>query len=139
MAPEGWFLRAPVHPRAYASFARVLGHYVREEKGPPLADAIRRMSGLPAAMLGLSGRGVLREGGYADIVVFDPATMADRATFADPHQLSAGVSEVLVNGKVTISDGAFTGELAGRALAGPGARPAMIGDAAGSTYRHGEK
>jgi N-acyl-D-amino-acid deacylase len=80
------------------------------------------MSGLPAATLGLSGRGVLREGACADIVVFDPATVADRATFGDPHQLSAGMSEVLVNGKVTISSGAFTGELAGRALAGPGAR-----------------
>jgi N-acyl-D-amino-acid deacylase len=122
MAPEGWFLRAPVHPRAYGSFARTLGHYVRDEKVLPLADAIRRMSGLPAATLGLSGRGVLREGAYADIVVFDPATVADRATFGDPHQLSAGVSEVMVNGKVTISGGTFTGELAGRALAGPGAR-----------------
>ncbi|MGZ4433683.1 MAG: amidohydrolase family protein [Trebonia sp.] len=108
MAPEGAFLRAPVHPRAYGSFARVLGHYVRDEKVLPLADAIRRMSGLPAATLGLSGRGVLREGGYADIVVFDPATVMDRATFGDPHQLSAGVSEVLVNGKVTIGSGAFT-------------------------------
>ena len=123
MAPEGAFLRAPVHPRAYGSFARVLGRYARDEKVLPLADAIRRMSGLPAATLGLSGRGVQREGAYADIVVFDPATVADRATFADPHQLSAGVSEVLVNGKVAISGGAFTGELAGRALAGPGARP----------------
>ena len=122
MAPEGAFLRAPVHPRAYGSFARVLGRYVRDEKVLPLADAIHRMSGLPAATLGLPGRGVLREGAYADIVVFDPATVADRATFADPHQLSAGVSEVLVNGKAAISGGAFTGELAGRALAGPGAR-----------------
>jgi N-acyl-D-amino-acid deacylase len=122
MAPERAFLRAPVHPRAYGSFARVLGRYVREEKVLPLADAIRRMSGLPAATLGLAGRGVLREGAYADIAVFDPATVSDRATFSDPHQLSAGVSEVMVNGKVTISGGAFTGELAGRALAGPGAR-----------------
>jgi len=122
MAPEGAFLQAPTHPRAYGSFARVLGHYVRDEKVLPLADAIRRMSGLPAATLGLSGRGVLQEGAFADIVVFDPATVADRATFGDPHQLSAGVGEVLVNGKVTISGGAFTGELAGRALAGPGAR-----------------
>jgi N-acyl-D-aspartate/D-glutamate deacylase len=81
---------------------------VREEKVLPLADAMRRMSGLPAVTLGLSGGGVLREGAYADIVVFDPATVADRATFADPHQLSAGVSQVLVNGKVTISGGAFT-------------------------------
>jgi N-acyl-D-amino-acid deacylase len=122
MAPEGAFLRAPTHPRAYGSFARVLGHYTRDEKVLPLAEAIRRMSGLPAATLGLAGRGALREGAYADIVVFDPATVADLATFRDPHQLSAGVSEVLVNGKVAISGGAFTGELAGRALAGPGAR-----------------
>lgn len=122
MAPEGWSLRAPVHPRAYGSFARVLGRYARDEKVLPLADAIRRMSGLPAATLGLSGRGVLREGGYAGIVVFDPATVTDRATFANPRQLPAGVSEVLVNGKVAVSGGAFTGELAGRALAGPGAR-----------------
>jgi N-acyl-D-amino-acid deacylase len=122
MAPEGVFLRAPVHPRAYGSFARVLGHYVREEKVLSLAEAIRRMSGLPAGTLGLSGRGVLGEGAYADIVVFDPAAVTDRATFADPHQLSAGVSEVLVNGKVAMSGGVFTGELAGRALAGPGAR-----------------
>ena len=122
MAPEGAFLRAPVHPRAYGSFARVLGRYVRDEKVLPLADAVHRMTGLPASTLGLSGRGVLREGGYADIVVFDPVTVADRATFGDPHQLSAGVSEVLVNGKRAVSGGAFTGELAGRALAGPGAR-----------------
>jgi N-acyl-D-amino-acid deacylase len=122
MAPAGAFLRAPVHPRAYGSFARVLRRYVRDEKVLPLADAIRRMTGLPAATLGLSGRGVLRAGGYADIVVFDPATVADHATFADPHRLSTGVSEVLVNGKVAISGGTFTGELAGRALAGPGAR-----------------
>ncbi|MBO0819474.1 MAG: D-aminoacylase [Nocardiopsaceae bacterium] len=123
MAPEGAFARAPTHPRAYGSFARVLGHYAREEKVLTLAEAIRKMSGLPASTLGLSGRGVLRERAYADIVVFDPATVADRATFSDPHQLSAGVSEVLVNGKVALADGAFTGELAGRALAGPGARP----------------
>jgi N-acyl-D-aspartate/D-glutamate deacylase len=122
MAPEGAFLLAPTHPRAYGSFARVLGHYARDEKVLTLADAIHRMSGLPAATLGLRQRGLLHEGYFADAVVFDPDTIADRATFADPHQLSTGVSEVLVNGKITISGGAFTGELAGRALAGPGAR-----------------
>jgi N-acyl-D-amino-acid deacylase len=122
MAPEGAFLRAPTHPRAYGSFARVLGRYARDEKVLPLAEAIRRMSALPAATLGLRDRGVLRPGLFADIVVFDPATVQDRATFSDPHQLSAGVSEVLVNGRVTISNGTLTGELAGRALAGPGAR-----------------
>ena len=77
---------------------------------------------LPATTLGLAGRGRLAPGYFADVVVFDPATVADRATFAQPHQLSAGVSEVIVNGKVTISGGTFAGELAGRALAGPGAR-----------------
>ena len=122
MAPEGAFLRSPTHPRAYGSFARVLGHYARDEKLLPLAEAIHRMSGLPAATLGLRERGLLREGYFADIVVFDPATVGDRATFANPHQLSVGVSEVLVNGKVTVGGGAFAGELAGRALAGPGAR-----------------
>jgi N-acyl-D-amino-acid deacylase len=123
MAPEGAFLAAPTHPRSYGSFARVLGHYARDEKLLPLADAIRRMSGLPAATLGLRDRGLLREGYFADVVVFDPATVADRATFADPHQLSVGVTEVLVNGQVTVAGGVFTGPLAGRALAGPGRRP----------------
>jgi N-acyl-D-amino-acid deacylase len=122
MAPEGAFLRAPTHPRAYGSFARVLGHYARDEQVLTLADAVHRMSGLPAATLGLRDRGLLRAGSFADIVVFDPLTVGDKATFDNPHQLSAGVSEVIVNGKVTIGGGTFTGELAGRALAGPGAR-----------------
>jgi N-acyl-D-amino-acid deacylase len=122
MAPEGAFLRAPTHPRSYGSFARVLGHYVREEKVLTLPAAIRQMSGLPAETLGLRDRGLLREGYFADVVVFDPATVADVATFTDPHQLSRGVSEVLVNGTVTVSGGKFAGQLAGRALAGPGAR-----------------
>jgi N-acyl-D-amino-acid deacylase len=122
MAPEGAFLRAPTHPRAYGSFARVLGHYVRDQHVLTLADAIHRMSGLPAATLGLSGRGLLRPGYFADVVVFDPATIADRATFAQPHQLSAGVSEVIVNGQVAISAGQFAGRFPGRALAGPGHR-----------------
>jgi N-acyl-D-aspartate/D-glutamate deacylase len=80
------------------------------------------MSSLPAATLGLRGRGQLREGYFADVVVFDPATVADRATFRDPHRLATGVSDVLVNGQVTVSGGTFAGRLAGRALAGPGAR-----------------
>jgi N-acyl-D-amino-acid deacylase len=122
MAPEGNFLRAPTHPRAYGSFARVLGHYVRDEQVLTLPDAIRKMTSQPAATVGLTGRGQLREGYFADLVVFDPATVADLATFAQPHQLSAGVTEVIVNGEVTISGGRFTGALAGRALAGPGAR-----------------
>jgi N-acyl-D-amino-acid deacylase len=120
MAPEGEFLRAPTHPRAYGSFARVLGHYVRDEKVLTLPDAIRRMSALPAQTLGLARRGQLTEGWYADVVVLDPAAVADLATFASPHLLSAGVTEVLVNGQVTIAGGSFTGALAGRALRGSG-------------------
>ena len=122
MAPEGAFLRAPTHPRAYGSFARVLGHYVRDEGVLTLPDAIHRMSGLPAATLGLAGRGQLQQGYFADVVVLDPDTVGDLATFDQPHQLSAGVTEVIVNGQVTIAGGKFTGRLAGRALAGPGAR-----------------
>jgi N-acyl-D-amino-acid deacylase len=122
MAPEGDFLRAPTHPRAYGSFARVLGHYVRDEGVLTLSDAVRRMSSLPAATLGLAERGELREGWYADVVVFDPVTVGDLATFAQPHQLSVGVTEVLVNGQLTLEGGKFTGTLAGRALSGPGAR-----------------
>jgi N-acyl-D-amino-acid deacylase len=121
MAPSGDFLLAPTHPRAYGSFARVLGHYVRDEGVLTLPDAIRRMTSLPATALGLSGRGKLAPGYFADVVVFDPATITDRATFDNPHQLSAGVTEVLVNGQVTIADGQFTGTLPGRALPGPGA------------------
>jgi N-acyl-D-amino-acid deacylase len=122
MAPEGAFVQAPTHPRAYGSFARVLGHYVREEKLLTLPAAIHRMSGLPAATLALTQRGLLKEGNFADVAVFDPATISDLSTFEEPHQLSVGVTEVLVNGTLTISGGAFTGELAGRALAGPGSR-----------------
>jgi N-acyl-D-amino-acid deacylase len=122
MAPEGAFVLAPTHPRAYGSFARVLGHYVRDEKVLTLAEAVHKMSGLPAATLGLAGRGRLTTGAFADVVVFDPATVADQATFDQPHRLSTGVTEVLVNGQVTIAAGTFTGKLAGRALAGPGAR-----------------
>ncbi len=122
MAPEGEFLRAPTHPRAYGSFARVLGHYVRDERVLTLPEAVRKMSGQPAATLGLAGRGQLREGFFADVVVFDPAAVADTATFDDPHRLATGVTDVLVNGQVTIGGGAFTGTLAGRALAGSGAR-----------------
>jgi N-acyl-D-amino-acid deacylase len=122
MAPEGAFLQSPTHPRAYGSFARVLGRYVRDEHVLSLPEAIRRMSALPASTLGLAERGQLKEGYFADIVVFDPGAVADLATFDQPHRLSAGVTAVLVNGQVTISAGSFAGALAGRALAGRGAR-----------------
>jgi N-acyl-D-amino-acid deacylase len=123
MAPEPPFNRSSTHPRAYGNFARLLGRYVRDEKLIPLAEAIRRLSGLPAANLGLRDRGRLAAGRFADVVVFDPATIADRATFEDPHQYAVGVKHVFVNGVQVLRDGEHTGATPGRALRGPGAAP----------------
>ena len=120
MAPEGAFLRSSTHPRAYGNFARLLGKYVREEKVITLQEAIRRLSGLPATNLGLDHRGFLKEGMFADVVVFDPATIADRATYESPHQYSVGVKHVFVNGIQVLKDGEHTGAKPGRALWGPG-------------------
>ena len=119
-APEGPFLKANPHPRAYGSFARVLGKYVRDEKVIPMKEAIRRLSGFPATNLGLDHRGFLKEGMFADVVVFDPATIADRATFDKPHQYAVGMKQVFVNGVQVIKDGEHTGARPGRALWGPG-------------------
>jgi len=121
MAPEGVFLKSSTHPRAYGNFARWLGKYVREEKLVPLPEAIRRLTGLPATNLGLEGRGFLKPGMFADVVVFDPATIADRATFDKPQQYAVGVRHVLVNGVAVLKDGEHTGALPGRALKGRGA------------------
>ena len=121
MAPEGVFLKSSTHPRAYGNFARWLGKYVRDEKLVTLPEAIRRLTGLPATNLGLQGRGFLKPGMYADVVVFDPATIADRATFENPHQYSVGVRHVFVNGVPVLKDGEHTGATPGRALKGPGA------------------
>ena len=119
-APEGVFLKSNPHPRAYGNFARVLGKYVRDEKVIPLNEAVRRLSGLPATNLGLDHRGFIKEGMFADVVVFDPATIADRATFEKPHQYAVGVKHVFVNGVQVIKDGEHTGAKPGRALSGPG-------------------
>src|SRR5947207_732225 len=119
-APEGVFLKSNPHPRAYGNFARVLGKYVREEKLISLSDAVRRLSGLPATNLGLDRRGFIKEGMFADLVVFDPATIVDQATFALPHQYAAGVQHVFVNGQQVLKDGEHTGATPGRALSGPG-------------------
>jgi N-acyl-D-amino-acid deacylase len=119
-APEGVFLKSNPHPRAYGNFARVLGKYVRDEKVISLPEAIRKLSGLPATNLGLDHRGFLKEGMFADVVVFDPATIADRATFDKPHQYAVGVKHVFVNGRQVIKDGEHTGAKPGRALWGPG-------------------
>jgi N-acyl-D-amino-acid deacylase len=119
-APEGVFLKSNPHPRAYGNFARVLGKYVRDEKVIPMKEAIRRLSGLPATNLGLDHRGFLKQDMFADVVVFDPATIADRATFEKPHQYAVGVKHVFVNGVQVLKDGEHTGAKPGRALWGPG-------------------
>ena len=108
------------HPRTYGTFARVLGKYVREEGALTLEDAVRKMSSAVATRLKIRDRGVLREGYYADLVVFDPETVADHATYERPHQLSTGVVHVLVNGVGVVSDGQHTGEMPGLAVRGPG-------------------
>lgn len=120
MAPEGAFLKSNPHPRAYGNFARLLGKYVREEKVILLEEAIRRLSSLPATNLGLDRRGLLKKGYFADIVIFDPATIADKATFEKPHQFAVGVRDVFVNGVQMLKDGNHTGKFSGRALWGPG-------------------
>jgi N-acyl-D-amino-acid deacylase len=119
-APEGVFLKSRSHPRAYGNVARVLGHYVRDEKVTTLQDAIHRLSWLPATNLGIRGRGALRDGYYADVVVFNPATIQDHATYEKPDQLATGVSDVFVNGVQVMMDGKHTGAKPGRVVNGPG-------------------
>jgi N-acyl-D-amino-acid deacylase len=119
-APEGVFLQSGTHPRAYGNFARFLGHYVRGRGLMPLEQAVYRLTGLPAANWKLEGRGCLRPGCYADIVVFDPDTIADHATFEDPQRYATGVSDVFVNGVQVLRDGEHTGARPGRVVRGPG-------------------
>lgn len=120
LAPEGVFLKTNPHPRAYGSFIRVLGKYARDEKLITLADAVRKLSKLPATNLKLKKRGELKTGNYADIVIFDPATVRDNATFARPHQYATGVIDVFVNGVQVLKDGEHTGKKPGRFVKGPG-------------------
>ena len=122
LAPEGPFLKSNPHPRAYGNFARWLGRYVREEKLVPLAEGIRRLAAQPAEHLGLKERGRLAPGMFADIVIFDPASIQDHATFDKPHQFSTGVRHVFVNGVPVLRDGEHTGAKPGRAVRGPGYR-----------------
>lgn len=121
-APEGNFLKSNPHPRAYGSFARLLGRYVRDEGLTTLEDAIRRLTSLPAAVLNIQGRGQLTPGYFADVVVFDSATIRDNATFERPHQYATGMHHVFVNGERVLADGEHTGALPGRFVRGPGAR-----------------
>jgi dihydroorotase/N-acyl-D-amino-acid deacylase len=111
-----------VHPRAYGNYPRILGKYVREEKVLPLEDAIRKMTSAVARRLSIQNRGLIQEGTFADIVIFDPATVIDRATFDNPHQLSTGIKHVLVNGVAVIRDGSHTGAKPGRVVRGPAYR-----------------
>jgi len=120
LAPEGVFLKSNPHPRAYGSFARLLGKYVRQEKVIALAEAIRRLTSLPADNLKLDWRGRLEKGYYADIVIFDPETIIDHATFEKPHQYATGMIHVFVNGIQVIKDGEHAGAKAGRVVRGPG-------------------
>ena len=120
MATEGVFLKSNPHPRAYGNFSRLLGKYVREEKVIPLEEAIHKLSGLPAKHLKLKNRGLLKPGYAADIVIFDPNTISDHATFEQPHQYSTGVHHVFVNGVQVLQDGVHTGATPGQVVRGPG-------------------
>lgn len=119
-APEGVFLYSNPHPRAYGNFARLLGKYVREEQVIPMQEAVRKLTAFPAATLSLQHRGRLATGYFADVVVFDPATIGDRATYEKPHQLATGVEDVWVNGALSLKDGTPTGAARGRFVRGRG-------------------
>jgi dihydroorotase/N-acyl-D-amino-acid deacylase len=111
---------ALVHPRSYGTFTRVLGKYARDEHVLTLEDAVRKMTWSTAQILGLRDRGLIKEGSFADIVIFDPATVIDKATFDKPHQLSVGVRDVFVNGVGVWRNNKHTGKTPGRAVYGPG-------------------
>jgi N-acyl-D-amino-acid deacylase len=119
-APEGVFLKSSTHPRAYGNFARVLGRFAREEKVLTLQEAVRRLSSLPAANLGIADRGALKPGFFADLALFDPATIGDNATFARPQQYAVGMRHVFVNGVQVLRDGEHSGATPGRFVRGPG-------------------
>ncbi|MEQ9659253.1 amidohydrolase family protein, partial [Fulvivirga sp.] len=119
---EGVFIKSSTHPRAYGSFIRVLGKYARDEKVITLEEGIRKLSSLPAQNLKLEKRGMLKPGYYADVVVFDPEKINDKATFEKPHQYAEGVIHVWVNGTSVLKDGNHTGANAGRFVKGPGYR-----------------
>ncbi|HEV3058581.1 MAG TPA: D-aminoacylase [Vicinamibacterales bacterium] len=123
MAAEGVFLKTSTHPRAYGNFARLLGKYVRDERVIPIQEAIRKLTSLPADTLRVKDRGRLAVGAFADVVIFDPKTIADRATYEQPHQYATGVLDVWVNGVQVLKDGAHTGATPGRVVRGPGWRP----------------
>ncbi|MEM5773721.1 MAG: amidohydrolase family protein, partial [Anaerolineaceae bacterium] len=118
----GVFLKSSTHPRAYGCFARYLGHYVRDRKLMPLEEAIRKITSLPASNLKIQQRGSLKHGYFADVVVFDPATIQDHATFQKPQVFATGVQHVFVNGTQVLKDGEHTGAMPGQVVRGPGYR-----------------
>ena len=120
LAPYGPLHQGKPHPRNYGTFPRFLGLYVRDRKALTLIQAVKKMTSMPAAKLGLRDRGTLKQGNFADIVVFDPATISDKATYTEPEQYSTGIDYVIVNGKVVIDHDKHTGALPGKVLYGPG-------------------
>jgi N-acyl-D-aspartate/D-glutamate deacylase len=120
LAPEGVFLKSNPHPRAYGNVSRLLGKYTREEKIIPLVEAVRKLTSLPAVNMKISKRGLLKTGYFADVVIFDPNTIIDHATYSNPHQYSTGISDVFVNGKQVLRNGEHTGAKPGRVVRGPG-------------------
>jgi len=123
-ATDGPLAGSKSHPRGWGSYPRILGRYVRDEKLLPLETAVHKMTGAPAARVGLRDRGLIKEGMFADITVFDPANVIDRATFESPNQYPAGIDYVLVNGKISVDKGQRTPALAGHVLRGPGYKSA---------------
>src|SRR5262249_36808320 len=125
-APEGVFLRSSAHPRAYGTFARVIGKYARDEKMLSLQNAVYKLSKLPATNLKLEKRGELKTGNFADVVVFDPKTVTDHATYEKPLQYATGVSDVFVNGVQVLKKGEHTGAKPGRFIKGPGYKKGLL-------------
>ena len=123
MAPEPPFSNFSTHPRAYGNFARLLGKYVREEQVIPLEEAVRKLTSFPAGNIGIERRGSLEPGFFADVVIFDPETISDHATYEDPHQYATGMVHVFVNGTQVLADGEHTGALPGQVVRGPGWTP----------------
>jgi N-acyl-D-aspartate/D-glutamate deacylase len=119
-AEDGKLAESKSHPRAWGTFTRILGHYVRDEKLLTLEDAVRKMTSQAAIRVGIADRGLIRPGMFADLVLFDPATVQDKATFEDPNHYSVGIRHVFVNGRAVVADGAITSERPGRPLYGPG-------------------
>jgi N-acyl-D-amino-acid deacylase len=135
VAPDGALSEGLVHPRAYGTFPRIFGEYVRELSILSLEEAVRKATSLPAQRLGIRDRGLLREGFYADVAVFDPATIAERSTYEKPHQFAVGIPYVLVNGEVVVDDCHITSARPGMVVRGPGYRPRSTGKPSGEGGR----